>query len=413
MTAPRTSIVILTRNELACTRACVESIQAHTPEPHELVFVDNGSSDGTLAYLRSIDGAIVIDNDRNLGFGGGCNQGIAFASGARVLLLNNDVVVTPGWLGALHAALDESDDIGIAGPRSNRVSGPQQADDVDYDVETLDGLERWASSWCRDHAGQRTDSPRLVGFCMLVERAVLDRIGGFDLRYGLGNFEDDDLCLRAGVAGWRCRIAHDSWIHHHGSRTFAGEGIDYAATLSTNFERFANAWRLPSSDIEEAAATYRPEQVIASTRFDAARHHAPLIAVPRDGSRVRFAGRRRTVLAVAAERLDPVATRESFDAVLEAFGPADDVTIAIRIDPRDEMAYALLDTVADAIGDANLPDIAIVEARDEQDLPLIEACDVVLAHGPQAHARTLLAQHLGRDVVSVAGLGALALRDAA
>jgi GT2 family glycosyltransferase len=413
MTAPLTSIVILTRNQLDCTRACVESIQAHTPEPYELIFVDNGSSDGTPAYLRSIAGATVIDNDRNLGFGGGCNQGISFASGERVLLLNNDVVVTPGWLGALHAALDESADVGIAGPRSNRVSGPQQADHVEYDVETLDGLDAWSEQWCRAHAGQRTDSARLVGFCMLVERAVLDRIGGFDLRYGLGNFEDDDLCLRAGVAGWRCRIAHDSWIHHHGSRTFTGEGIDYAATMAANFERFATAWRLSSAQIDQAAGTYRPEQVIASTRFDPARHHAPLVAVPEDGSRVRLAERRGTLLAVAAERLDPIATRESFDAVLTAFGPADDVTVAIRIDPRDPMAYALLDAAADAVGDANLPDIAILETRDEQDLAVLQAADVVLAHGPQAHARALVARHLGRDVVSVAGLDMLARRDAA
>jgi hypothetical protein len=77
------------------------------------------------------------------------------------------------------------------------------------------------------------------------------------------------------------------------------------------------------------------------------------------------------------------------------------------------MAYALLDAAADAVGDANLPDIAILETRDEQDLAVLQAADVVLAHGPQAHARALVARHLGRDVVSVAGLDMLARRDAA
>ncbi len=105
---PTTSIVILTRNQLEYTKLCVEGIARTTPEPHELVFVDNASTDGTLEYLRSIEGAVVIDNDANLGFGGACNQGMAVASGDRILLLNNDVVPTAGWLAALHDALDSS-----------------------------------------------------------------------------------------------------------------------------------------------------------------------------------------------------------------------------------------------------------------------------------------------------------------
>src|SRR5688572_20867582 len=116
---PLTSIVILTRNELEYTQRCVASIVARTEEPYALIFVDNGSTDGTVEYLRSLDGAVVVVNDANLGFGAGCNQGIARSRGERILLLNNDTVVTDGWLAAMHDALDADPAVGVAGPRSN------------------------------------------------------------------------------------------------------------------------------------------------------------------------------------------------------------------------------------------------------------------------------------------------------
>jgi GT2 family glycosyltransferase len=412
VSAPHTSIVILTRNQLAVTRACVESIARWTPEPHELVFVDNGSTDGTPEYLRSIEGAVVIENERNLGFGGGCNQGIAASTGERVLLLNNDVVVTEGWLAALHAALDSDPAIGIAGPRSNRVAGIQQVDDVGYDVETLDGLDAWAATWRAEHAGQLTDSSRLVGFCMLVEREVIDRIGGFDLRYGLGNFEDDDFCLRAVVAGWRCSIAHGSWIHHVGSRTFAGEGIDYRATMAENLRRFASAWRMQADELDPATGAYRPDAIVRRTPFDHSRHYAPLLGEPDAGELVELHGARTRVVAVCCDAVDPDATAASLARAFDAFGPADDVTIAVRISPRDAASMALLEQAADAVGDAALPDIALVQS--EHDLPLLRRADVVVAYGRLAHARSMLAAQAGCAAVGLEQLDArLAARPAA
>lgn len=96
-----TSIVIITHNELTYTRLCVDSIREHTDEPYELIFVDNASTDGTVAYLRSLPGVQVIANSENRGFPAASNQGIEAASGRQVLLLNNDTVVTTGWLSRL------------------------------------------------------------------------------------------------------------------------------------------------------------------------------------------------------------------------------------------------------------------------------------------------------------------------
>lgn len=400
MAPPTTSIVILTRNQRAFTQACVDSIVAHTSEPFELVFVDNGSTDGTQQYLRSIDGAVVIENVQNLGFGGGCNQGIAAATGDRLLLLNNDVVVTPGWLAALHAALDSSPGVGIAGPRSNRAAGLQQVDEPGYDVDTLVGVEEWAAQWAADHAGQLTEVPRVIGFCMLLERAVVDRIGGFDLRYGIGNFEDDDLCLRACVGGFRSVVAHGSWVHHAGGRTFAGEGVDYRATLRANLARFRAAWQLGADEVDPQTGAYDPTR-ICRLPFDPRRHYAPLVGVAEPAGRVQVEGARSRVLAVCADRLAPADGIRAVEAALRAYGPRDDVTVAIRIDPSDAGSAELLEQVADRIGDEALPDVVLVSAPDHDDRALLQAADALVVHGRFAGAHRALARHVGVPAVEL------------
>ena len=397
---PMTSIVILTRNQLEYTRQCIEGIARTTSEPHELVLVDNGSTDGTVEYLRSIPGAVVIENGRNLGFGGGCNLGIAASIGERVLLLNNDVVPTAGWLAELHATLDASPSIGIAGPRTNRIVGTQQVDGVGYDEETLDGLDAWAARWHAEHRGQATPLLRLVGFCLLVERAVIERIGGFDLRYELGNFEDDDLCLRAAIAGFDLGVAHGSFVHHFGSRTFAGERIDQSASISENYVRFAESWQLSPDEIDARTKGYPAERLVQSTTFSPERHHAPLVGVPDRHERLEVAEARGTVLLVCCDRLDPAATERVLRGALDAVGPADDVTVAVRIDPRDTTSATALDAAADAVGDDALPDIVVVAASDEDYRPALRAADIVVVDGRMAAARRLLAAQLGVTAVS-------------
>ena len=100
-----TSIVIVTHNQLEYTRQCLDSIRRLTDEPYELIVVDNGSSDGTVEYLRSLPDVRLIVNETNRGFPAAANQGIARAGGSQILLLNNDVVVTTGWLCRLLRAL--------------------------------------------------------------------------------------------------------------------------------------------------------------------------------------------------------------------------------------------------------------------------------------------------------------------
>lgn len=242
---PRVSIVILTYNQLDYTRKCVASVVRHTRQPYELIFVDNASSDGTLEYLRTIPNARLIANSDNLGFAGGNNQGLAIAEGDYVVLLNNDAIVTPDWLTRLLAPFERDSRVGFAGPRSNYVAGDQLLADVAYqDLEDLDGfaLQRAVA-----HAGHGKLTAFIVGFCLALRRTVVERIGGLDTRFGNGNYEDNDYCLRAVRAGWLGWIADDVFVHHYGHRTFIGAGIDWSASMQQNGQLFAAKWGLESS----------------------------------------------------------------------------------------------------------------------------------------------------------------------
>ncbi|MCY9759649.1 glycosyltransferase family 2 protein [Paenibacillus alvei] len=236
----KVSIVILTLNQFSHTIRCLESIRKHTPEPYEIIIVDNGSTDLTLPYLRLQSDVTLIENQENAGFAKGCNQGAARASGDHILYLNNDTIVTPNWLTNMLKVLHSSEDIGMVGPLTNYSSGHQQ---IPVTYTDLWDLNAFAKEHEARHAGTVTEVRRLVGFCMLMKRSVVEEVGGFDERYGLGNYEDDDLCLRTANAGYRMLIANDAFIHHVGHVTTNQlEQASLLQLLYTNREQARRKW---------------------------------------------------------------------------------------------------------------------------------------------------------------------------
>jgi GT2 family glycosyltransferase/Flp pilus assembly protein TadD len=243
-TSGLTSIVILTFNQVEYTKECLKSIQKHTPEPHEIIFVDNNSTDGTVNWLRKLTqknkSYRLIENKQNLGFAKGCNQGIEASRGEFVLLLNNDVVVSEGWLSGLLDCLNHAPAVGIVGPMTNNISGPQQVFSGEY--RSVDDLNKYAAEFRKQYRHRRIPLRRIVGFCMLFRRALAEQIGMLDESFGTGNFEDDDFCLRVALAGYKNHIAGDVFIHHHGSRSFIGNKIDYGSSMSGNIKIFEEKW---------------------------------------------------------------------------------------------------------------------------------------------------------------------------
>lgn len=247
-----TSIVIVTHNQLNYTRQCLESLRFRTDEPFELIAVDNGSTDGTVDYFRAQPNVKLIANPDNRGFPAAVNQGMRLATGCQVLLLNNDTILTTGWLRRMLDTLHSDAKIGLVGPVSNSVSGPQQ---IDCNYPNLASLDGFAWDWARQHAGERVDLDRLVGFCLLIRRTVIDEIGFLDERFGMGNFEDDDYCSRVQRAGYRTVVAMDSFVHHFGSRTFAASGVDFASLLKENERKYREKWDAAPASIGESSPT--------------------------------------------------------------------------------------------------------------------------------------------------------------
>jgi GT2 family glycosyltransferase/SAM-dependent methyltransferase len=260
-----TSIVMLTSNQLDYTRLCLASIRSRTDEPYEVIVVDNGSTDGTVEYLRNMEGVRLIANAENRGFPAAVNQGIRVARGDYILLLNNDCIVTTGWLSRLLDAVNCAPEVGLAGPCSNRVSGEQQ---IPAGYDQLSDLDGFAWEWTKSHAGQRVATDRLVAFCLLIKRSVIDRVGLLDERFGLGNFEDDDFCRRALDAGFKLVVAKDAFVHHFGSITYRAMGINFESLLRHNNRLFQEKWSTESAARIAVPACASEPCTCRSTRFE-------------------------------------------------------------------------------------------------------------------------------------------------
>ena len=158
------SIIVPCWNQLEFTRQCIAALKGHTRPPWELIVIDNGSTDGTADYLAGVRDmaavpVTVVSNATNLGFPAAINQGLQVARGEYLVLLNNDVVVTDGWLDQLIAlanakpgceekafACDDSEDDVARERRASRVCS---------DVETVDAIPGPALP--RDHRPGRAD----------------------------------------------------------------------------------------------------------------------------------------------------------------------------------------------------------------------------------------------------------------
>lgn len=240
-----TSVIVPCWNQLEFTRHCLRALVRHTHRPWELIVVDNGSTDGTSMYLAGAADLApvrveVVQNAENQGFPAACNQGLVRSRGNHLVLLNNDAVVTEGWLDHLISLADSDPLIGLCGPMTNYAPPPQLVTPAPY--ETLEAMDRFAREWRQAQRGTWFTVEKLSGFCLLLKRRAYEAIGGLDEQFGLGLFDDDDLCLRARRAGYTLAVAHDLFVHHFGSRTFAGVGVDTETLLESNRQRFEAKW---------------------------------------------------------------------------------------------------------------------------------------------------------------------------
>lgn len=215
MTA-RWAAVVVTYESGALLRDCVRSVlaDASAGEP-EIVVVDNGSADGSVAALREeLTGVQVLTPGRNIGYAAGANRGTAATRAPVVAVCNPDVLLEPGTAGALVTRIEADRDVGAAGPRINDPDGdhypsarsvPRLRDAVGHG---LVGHVRPGNRFTRRYRQLDADPTRardvdwVSGAALWLRRDALDAIGGWDERYFM-YVEDVDLCERLDAAGWR------------------------------------------------------------------------------------------------------------------------------------------------------------------------------------------------------------------
>jgi GT2 family glycosyltransferase/glycosyltransferase involved in cell wall biosynthesis len=208
---------------------CVTSVLAHLRPDVRLVLIDDASPDPRIAaYFAELEQRghpqiVLLRNERNLGFTATANRGMAL-SRADAVLLNSDTIVTNGWLDAImHCAATDAR-IGTITPFSNNAeicSFPRFCEDNPWPPGADPEPVRRAIA----EAAVPTypDLPTGVGFCMYLRRALLDEVGLFDMAFGRGYGEENDLCLNAARKGWRNVLADNAFVVHTGERSFAGQ----------------------------------------------------------------------------------------------------------------------------------------------------------------------------------------------
>jgi GT2 family glycosyltransferase len=255
---PHTSIVVVTCGNIALVRLCLEAVLATTPADVEVLVVDNGSTDGTARQaddLAARDRRIrVIRNESNRGFPVAVNQGLAAALGSVLVVLNDDTVVTPGWLDRLERHLRDAT-VGLVGATTNHAGNEAE---IETAYETYGELLDFARKRAIEAEGRLVDIPVATMFCAAFRRDVFLAVGPLDERFETGLFEDDDFSLRVREAGYRVGLAEDAYVHHFGEGTFGAlvPSGEHARIFQTNRRRFEAKWGVEWRTHERRPATH-------------------------------------------------------------------------------------------------------------------------------------------------------------
>lgn len=237
---PRFSVIIPVFNRVLFTTISVRALMAvadHWDET-EVILIDNGSKDGTAAFLASSSlGAAfrVISNEENMGFARACNQGAAAARGEYLIFLNNDTVPQSGWLTAIIDAMTSPLAPAVVGARLLFPDDTIQHAGLAFNARN-EPIHLFYGERADGVALQSRAVPAVTGACLAVERRRFLASGGFDEGY-VNGFEDLDFCCRMRKAGETVWYEAKSVLYHFESASDGRYRSDAA-----NYERFQSRW---------------------------------------------------------------------------------------------------------------------------------------------------------------------------
>ena len=244
----KVSFIIPLYNCLPLTQAMLASLRETLPPglDCEIIFVDDGSTDGTRAWLKNLPAPCrTILHESNLGFAAACNRGAAAAAGEYLFFLNNDLVLQHRWLEPMLAAFARRPAAGLVGNvQVNAATGAVDHAGIffnykgkpEHETARPFGHRVLPFAACREVAA-------LTGACFAIRRPVWQQLGGFDEGFVNGS-EDIDLCLRARALGLTHYVALHSVVRHHISASIGRKLRD-----EQNTYRLVLRWREPIAQL--------------------------------------------------------------------------------------------------------------------------------------------------------------------
>ena len=256
---PLTSVVVVSYNQWPLTERCLRSLQENSDTQHlQLIVVDNASADDTPQRLQAWAAQdpsrrqIVLNCD-NLGFGPAVNQGLALARGEYLVILNNDIIVGPGWARGMRRHLEVDPGLGLLCPVTNNIGNEAQ---VALKGDSPPEVFESARHYNLGRTGQLLPLRIAAFFCVMMPRRVYEALGGLDEQFVPGFFEDDDYCLRVKDLGLRVGCAEDVFVYHELSASFDKVSIERRQAIFERnkalFEKKWGAWQ---------PHVYRPESL--------------------------------------------------------------------------------------------------------------------------------------------------------
>lgn len=220
------SICVQAYNRLEKTKYCVESLLKNTTDiNYELILVDNGSTDDTYEFFKSIqyENKKIIRITHNIGMAFSFKEVLKLYTGNILVLLSNDVYVTKNWLSNILKCMYSDERIGMVVPTSTNVSNKQCCN---LSFTNLEEMQLEAEKYNQSDSKKWEERLRLITLAPAIKREVFDLVGSFDVGF-FHDFLEDDLCLRIRRAGYKMMLAGDTFVHHD-HNVFLGEDKDHA-----------------------------------------------------------------------------------------------------------------------------------------------------------------------------------------
>lgn len=268
---PRLGLSMPTCNNSQQALDTITGMSRYYPGEIEFAIVANGCAPEHIARLTQLRDSApymvhLIEEPTNTGYGRGANIGLNHLWQESWIdyfgVINDDIVPSVACMVEMVMAFEGLKQLGhkpgVIGPVSNNVNGRQYVEIGGFN--NIQGLMYRAEQYHRNHALSVTEHFQVRGLFILIDPECLNEVGGFDPRFGLGNFEDDDHNLRCHLAGFSTWIVDGAFLFHHGSQTFKNLDIDYAGLIERNQQIMQ--WKWDIENVEDwPALTEAPEDV--------------------------------------------------------------------------------------------------------------------------------------------------------